>query len=194
MPRPPPKEKKNSFIPKTKLQQSNLKSDGRITGWFKLAPGRPPSDPVLPITLPDSETKQQPAVAPSVKKRNDRSGGYVRWADPENQALLKIALQEDSNSADDLDPLIISRSSLYSIKKRHSEGIVISIRAISVVPLSTCAMHVSFLIRDTVLGSSSVKSDKYLKNGFHVTFVTDRRDQIPQTASSIIGSFCISIA
>ena len=123
MPRPPPKEKKNSFIPKTKLQQSNLKSDGRITGWFKLAPGRPPSDPVLPITLPDSETKQQPAVAPSVKKRNDRSGGYVRWADPENQALLKIALQEDSNSADDLDPLIISRSSLYSIKKRHSEGI-----------------------------------------------------------------------
>jgi len=38
MSRPPPKEKKKSFIPKTKLQQSNLKSDGKITGWFKLAP------------------------------------------------------------------------------------------------------------------------------------------------------------
>lgn len=123
MSRPPPKEKKKSFIPKTKLQQSNLKSDGKITGWFKLAPGRPPSDPVLPITLPDSETKQQPAVAPSVKKRNDRSRGYVQWRDPENQARLKKVLKEDSTSDDNAEPLIISRSSLYNAKKRLSSGI-----------------------------------------------------------------------
>ena len=97
--------KKNTYIPKTRLQQHNLEIAGNITGYIPLGRGRPPksTDPRPPPpaaaagdSAGASAAHEPPSAIATVsmgfKARNDRLGGSVRWNSRPNAKITERAL------------------------------------------------------------------------------------------------------
>jgi hypothetical protein len=100
------------MLPRTRQQQQEHKRKGKITGYFKLPRGRPPSVKLIDRPLPTPSGKLTSSVItqseissltegtaaaakgkaginkPAIKKR----GNYVKWSSPRKRAFVSSAV------------------------------------------------------------------------------------------------------
>jgi len=129
-------------ILKTKIQQENLKGSGKITGWFSLPRGWPPKDKqfnhsakVADGTLgadsnvASSLTKTSISTNPEAISKKRKRGKYKKWSESENFKEIAKALKgkvgSDSEDTDTMALPVVSRSTLYSIKKQMKTDILV---------------------------------------------------------------------